>query len=98
MQTSHANRNNPDYQNLYQEWSILHENNLLNSVPICTTNSPITRSSFPQSTTAGGSSPGLSSVGTDEMINSDTKVVFASKMLLSFIILTMLEFHPVSFP
>ncbi|RTG91330.1 uncharacterized protein DC041_0001174, partial [Schistosoma bovis] len=80
MQTSHANRNNPDYQNLYQEWSILHENNLLNSVPICTTNSPITRSSFPQSTTAGGSSPGLSSVGTDEMINSDTKVVFANSM------------------
>ncbi|CAH8486040.1 unnamed protein product [Schistosoma turkestanicum] len=83
LQTPHSNRNNSDYQNLYQEWSMLHENNLLHSMPLCSTNSPITRCSFPQSTTAGGgSSPGLSSVGTDEMNSSDTKVVFSSKLVI----------------
>ncbi|KAK4469560.1 hypothetical protein MN116_007100 [Schistosoma mekongi] len=80
QQTPHANRNNLDYQNLLQEWIMLHENNLQNSIPISTANSPITRCSFPQSTTADGSSPGLSSVGTDEMINSDTKIIFSNSM------------------
>ncbi|TNN18043.1 Microphthalmia-associated transcription factor [Schistosoma japonicum] len=80
QQTPHANRNNPDYQNLLQEWIMLHENNLQNSIPISTTDSPITRCSFPQSTTADGSSPGLSSVGTDEMISSDTKIIFSNSL------------------
>ncbi|CAH8494349.1 unnamed protein product [Heterobilharzia americana] len=77
-----GSRNSSDYQSLLQEWVMLHENNLQNAVPIDTTNSPITRYSFPMNITdtAGSSSPGLSSVGTEEMINSDTKVIFSNSV------------------
>ncbi|CAH8840177.1 unnamed protein product [Trichobilharzia szidati] len=76
----HNSRSNSDYQSLLQEWVMLHENNLQNSMSIGTNSSPVTRHSFPQTDTAGSSSPGLSSVGTEEMINSDTKVAFSNSV------------------
>ncbi|VDP81690.1 unnamed protein product [Echinostoma caproni] len=73
---------NLDYQRTLQEWLLLHEHNLQNRTS--TVSPPTGKSAFlyrSDGTGGGGgdsSSPGLSSLGPEEMLTTETKSVFSA--------------------
>lgn len=71
---------NLEYQRTLQEWLLLHEHNLKNR----TTVSPVIKPSFLHRSDGTGrsSSPGLSSLGTEDVLIADTKSVFPVSSLL----------------
>ncbi|THD27300.1 Transcription factor EB [Fasciola hepatica] len=77
---SGASPGNLEYQRTLQEWLLLHEHNLQNR----TTVSPGSKPSFLYRVDGTGrcSSPGLSSLGTEDVSTADTKSVFSGSGLL----------------
>lgn len=75
---------NLEYQRTLQEWLLLHEHNLKNR----TTVSPVIKPSFLHRSDGTGrsSSPGLSSLGTEDVLITDTKSVFPGTKILVFYI------------